>query len=155
MSWLPALAAGLDQKDYFQVLITLDGGRISIAALAVGLARLVVDLGEPSLSIAGLVIAGFAIGGLFYTLTVSRFLPRLGVKGMMISGATLVGLQLAAVGFGPRTATFASARRSRTRWSRSARRASSRWRKRATSWITRGMSCRGTNCPENSSENPM
>ena len=64
-------------------------------------AQFLVDLGEPSLSIAGLVIAGFAIGGLFYTLTISRFLPRLGVKGMMISGATLVGLQLAAVGFGP------------------------------------------------------
>jgi predicted MFS family arabinose efflux permease len=65
------------------------------------IAQFLVDLGEPSLSIAGLVIAGFAIGGLFYTLTVSRFLPRLGVRGMMISGATLVGLQLAAVGFGP------------------------------------------------------
>jgi len=64
-------------------------------------AQFLVDLGQPSLSIAGLVIAGFAIGGLFYTLTVSRFLPKLGVKGMMISGATLVGLQLAAVGFGP------------------------------------------------------
>ena len=65
------------------------------------IAQFLVDLGQPSLSIAGLVIAGFAIGGLVYTLTVSRFLPRLGVKGMMICGATLVGLQLAAVGFGP------------------------------------------------------
>jgi predicted MFS family arabinose efflux permease len=64
------------------------------------IAQFLVDLGQPSLSIAGLVIGGFAIGGLVYTLTVSRFLPRLGVKGMMISGATLVGLQLAAVGFG-------------------------------------------------------
>jgi predicted MFS family arabinose efflux permease len=59
------------------------------------------ELGETRLSIAGIVIAGFAVGGLFYTLTVSRFLPRLGVKGMMIAGATLVGLQLAAVAFGP------------------------------------------------------
>ena len=65
------------------------------------IAAFLADLGEPSLSIAGLVIAGFAIGGLFYTLTVSRFLPRLGVKGMMISGATLVGLQLAVVALGP------------------------------------------------------
>jgi predicted MFS family arabinose efflux permease len=65
------------------------------------IAQFLADLGEPSLSIAGLVIAGFAIGGLFYTFTVSRFLPRLGMKGMMISGATLVGLQLVAVGFGP------------------------------------------------------
>src|SRR3954469_16747365 len=65
------------------------------------IAQFLADLGQPSLSIAVLVIAGFAIGGLFYTLTVSRFLPRLGVRGMMICGAALVGLQLVAVGFGP------------------------------------------------------
>ena len=66
------------------------------------IAAFLFELGETSLSIAGIVIAGFAVGGLFYTMTVSRFLPRLGVKGMMISGATLVGLQLVAVAFGPR-----------------------------------------------------
>jgi predicted MFS family arabinose efflux permease len=65
------------------------------------IASFLFDLGETSLSIAGIVIAGFAIGGLFYTMTVSRFLPRLGVRGMMISGATLVGLQLIATAFGP------------------------------------------------------
>jgi len=65
------------------------------------LAAFLVELGETSLSIAGIVIAGFAVGGLFYTMTVSRFLPRLGVKGMMIAGATLVALQLAAIAFGP------------------------------------------------------
>ncbi|MFZ2156256.1 MAG: MFS transporter [Bradyrhizobium sp.] len=59
------------------------------------------DLGETSLSIAGIVIAGFAVGGLFYTMSVSRFLPRLGVRGMMIAGAAMVGLQLAVVAFGP------------------------------------------------------
>ena len=59
------------------------------------------ELGVTSLSISGLVIAGFAVGGLFYTLSISRFLPLLGVKGMMISGATLVGLQLAVVALGP------------------------------------------------------
>src|SRR6201999_1355254 len=59
------------------------------------------DLGETSLSIAGIVIAGFAVGGLFYTMTVSRFLPWLGVKNMMISGASLVALQLAATALGP------------------------------------------------------
>jgi len=46
----------------------------------------------------GIVIAGFAVGLLFYTLTVSRVPASLGVNGMMITGATLVGLQLAAVG---------------------------------------------------------
>jgi len=65
------------------------------------IASFLFDLGQTSLSIAGIVIAGFAIGGLFYTMTVSRFLPRLGVRGMMIVGASMVGLQLVAVSFGP------------------------------------------------------
>ena len=65
------------------------------------LASFLFELGETSLSIAGIVIAGFAVGGLFYTLTVSRFLPQLGVKGMMIAGASLVALQLAVIAFGP------------------------------------------------------
>jgi predicted MFS family arabinose efflux permease len=65
------------------------------------LAAFLFELGETRLSIAGVVIAGFAVGGLFYTLTVSRFLPRLGVKGMMIAGASLVALQLGVIGFGP------------------------------------------------------
>jgi predicted MFS family arabinose efflux permease len=65
------------------------------------IASFLFDLGQTSLSIAGIVIAGFAVGGLFYTMTVSRLLPRLGVNGMMIAGASLVGLQLAAVAFGP------------------------------------------------------
>ncbi|MEK9281347.1 MULTISPECIES: MFS transporter [unclassified Bradyrhizobium] len=66
------------------------------------IASFLFDLGQTSLSIAGIVIAGFAVGGLFYTLTVSRLLPRLGVKGMMIAGMTLVASQLVAVAFGPR-----------------------------------------------------
>jgi predicted MFS family arabinose efflux permease len=65
------------------------------------IASFLFELGETSLSIAGIVIAGFAVGGLFYTMTVSRFLPRLGVNGMMITGASLVGLQLAVIAFGP------------------------------------------------------
>jgi predicted MFS family arabinose efflux permease len=65
------------------------------------IASFLFELGETSLSIAGIVIAGFAVGGLFYTMSVSRFLPRLGVNGMMIAGGTLVGLQLAVIAFGP------------------------------------------------------
>jgi predicted MFS family arabinose efflux permease len=59
------------------------------------------QLGEVRLSISGIVIAGFAVGGLFYTMTVARFLPRLGMRGMMIVGAALVALQLVAIAFGP------------------------------------------------------
>ena len=60
------------------------------------------EQGVTSLSIGGLVIAGFAVGGLFYTLTVSRMLPLIGVNRMMIAGATLMASQLAVIAFGPR-----------------------------------------------------
>jgi len=60
------------------------------------------EQGVTSLSIGGLVIAGFAVGGLFYTLTVSRLLPLLGVNRMMIAGTVLMAVQLAIVAFGPR-----------------------------------------------------
>ena len=65
------------------------------------IASFLFDLGQTSLSIAGIVIAGFAIGGLFYTMTVSRLLPKIGVNGMIIGGAALVGVQLMAVALGP------------------------------------------------------
>jgi predicted MFS family arabinose efflux permease len=65
------------------------------------IAAFLFELGETKLSIAGIVIAGFAVGGLFYTLTISRFLPRIGVKGMMLAGAIMVALQLVAVAMGP------------------------------------------------------
>jgi predicted MFS family arabinose efflux permease len=59
------------------------------------------ERGVTSLSIAGLVLACFAFGGLFYAGTVSRMLPRIGVNGMMISGGIVIALQLAVVAFGP------------------------------------------------------
>jgi predicted MFS family arabinose efflux permease len=58
------------------------------------------ELGETRLSIAGIVIAGFAIGGLFYTMSVARLLPWLGVRGLMIGGGALMALQLIVLGFG-------------------------------------------------------
>ncbi len=60
------------------------------------------ELGETRSSIAGWVISGFAVGGLIYTLMVSRLLPWLGVRGLMITGAALMASQLAIIGFGPR-----------------------------------------------------
>lgn len=58
------------------------------------------ELGETRLSIAGVVIGGFAVGGLIYTMAVERMLPWLGMRGLMIGGAALVGLQLVFLGFG-------------------------------------------------------
>jgi predicted MFS family arabinose efflux permease len=98
-------------KHGYRTILTNPNARICYSAVFIegccvlGLfpfvASFLFDLGETSLSIAGIVIAGFAVGGLFYTMTVSRFLPRLGVRGMMIAGATLVGIQLVAVAFSP------------------------------------------------------
>jgi predicted MFS family arabinose efflux permease len=65
------------------------------------LAAFLFDIGQTSLTVAGIVIAGFAVGGLFYTMSVSRLLPLLGVNGMMMTGGALVGLQLAVTAFGP------------------------------------------------------
>jgi predicted MFS family arabinose efflux permease len=98
-------------KSGYRTIFTNPNARICYSAVFVEgccvlglfpfIASFLFDLGETSLSVAGIVIAGFAIGGLFYTATVSRFLPRLGMKGMMIAGAMLVGLQLIATAFGP------------------------------------------------------
>jgi predicted MFS family arabinose efflux permease len=60
------------------------------------------ELGERRSSIPGVVIAAFAVGGLLYTMSVSRLLPRIGVRGLMIGGSVAVGLQIAATAFGPR-----------------------------------------------------
>jgi predicted MFS family arabinose efflux permease len=64
-------------------------------------AAFLVELGEPRLSIAGLVIAGFAVGGLVYTSSVSRLLPLIGEKGLMIGGGVLIASQLVVIAFGP------------------------------------------------------
>jgi predicted MFS family arabinose efflux permease len=65
------------------------------------IAAFLFERGVTSLSIAGMVLACFACGGLFYAATVSRMLPRIGVNGMMISGGMVIGLQLAVMAFGP------------------------------------------------------
>jgi len=120
-----AVAAGFRGKDLqhpprtnlaalrhgYRTIFTNPNARICYAAVFIEgccvlglfpfIAAFLFELGETSLSIAGIVIAGFAVGGLFYTLTVSRLLPRIGVKGLMLSGASLVALQLVAVAMGP------------------------------------------------------
>ena len=60
------------------------------------------ELGETRASIPGVVIAAFAVGGLFYTLSVSRMLPRFGVRGLMVGGAVVMALQFIVIALGPR-----------------------------------------------------
>ena len=64
-------------------------------------AAFLAELGEPRLSIAGLVMAGFPLGGLVYTSTVSRLLPRIGEKGLLIGGGALMASQLVVIALGP------------------------------------------------------
>jgi predicted MFS family arabinose efflux permease len=75
-------------------------------ALVLGLfsfvAAFLFELGETRASIPGVVIAAFAVGGLLYTMTVSRLLPKFGVKSLMIGGAAVVALQFVIVAYGPR-----------------------------------------------------
>lgn len=58
------------------------------------------ELGETRLSIAGTIIAGFAVGGLLYTVCIGWLLPWLGMRRLMVSGAALAGLQLILLGLG-------------------------------------------------------
>ncbi len=60
------------------------------------------ELGETRASIPGAVIAAFAVGGLAYTMSVSRLLPRFGVNGLMVGGAAVMALQLVIIAIGPR-----------------------------------------------------
>jgi predicted MFS family arabinose efflux permease len=57
-------------------------------------AGLLAERGEPRASIAGLVIAGFGVGGIFYASSVAMLLGRLGERGLMLGGGTLMGCSL-------------------------------------------------------------
>jgi predicted MFS family arabinose efflux permease len=60
-------------------------------------ALLLRERGEPRAMIAGVVMAGFALGGVIYSLSVSRLLPRLGERGLILTGAGFMGAALLAV----------------------------------------------------------
>jgi len=58
------------------------------------IATMLRQAGEPRASIAGIVIAGFGVGGALYGLSVSRMLPILGETRMMRLGGAAMGLTL-------------------------------------------------------------
>jgi DHA1 family inner membrane transport protein len=58
------------------------------------MALLLQAIGETRASIAGLVVAGFAIGGLIYALTVGRLVARFGQRRLMMMGGTTAALAL-------------------------------------------------------------
>jgi predicted MFS family arabinose efflux permease len=61
------------------------------------MATLLHQAGETRASIAGVVIAGFGVGGALYGVLVSRLLRLFGETGMMRIGGTLMGLCLAVI----------------------------------------------------------
>jgi predicted MFS family arabinose efflux permease len=60
-------------------------------------ALLLRENGEPRAMIAGVVIAGFALGGVIYSASVSRLLPRIGERGLILTGAGFMGFAMLAV----------------------------------------------------------
>lgn len=61
------------------------------------IATMMHDAGETRASIAGIVIAGFGVGGALYGVTVSRLLPALGERGMMRLGGAAMGFCLVVI----------------------------------------------------------
>jgi predicted MFS family arabinose efflux permease len=61
------------------------------------IATMLLEAGEPRASIAGIVIAGFGIGGALYGVTVPRLLPLLGETRMMRLGGATLGFCLAVI----------------------------------------------------------
>ena len=99
------------------------------------------ELGETRLSIAGIVIAGFALGGLLYTASVTRLLPAIGVRGLMIGGGLMLMVAfLARRCSASSLSCSASACRGRRRW-----RASSSWAS-ASTCCTAACRCSPANC---------
>jgi predicted MFS family arabinose efflux permease len=57
--------------------------------------------GENRATIAGIVIGGFGVGGMLYSLAISRLLPLVGQPRLMIVGGTGMGLGVMAMSFHP------------------------------------------------------
>jgi predicted MFS family arabinose efflux permease len=64
-------------------------------------APLLHQIGEQRATIAGLVIAGFGIGGILYSLVIPWLLPKLGQSRLMFTGGLLMGLGLIVLAFLP------------------------------------------------------
>ena len=62
-------------------------------------AILLIASGEARASIAGIVIAGFWIGGALYTMTVGNLLEMFGQRAVMLAGGCIAGLALATIAF--------------------------------------------------------
>jgi MFS transporter, DHA1 family, inner membrane transport protein len=74
---------------------------VAVFGLFPFVALLLMAAGEPRASIAGLVIAGFSIGGVLYSLAVTRLTRRWRPRDLMIGGGMIALGALATVAFDP------------------------------------------------------
>jgi predicted MFS family arabinose efflux permease len=74
---------------------------IAVFGLFPFVALLLVMAGEPRASIAGLVIAGFSIGGVIYSLAVTPLTRRWRPRQLMIGGGVVAAIAFAIVAFDP------------------------------------------------------
>lgn len=74
---------------------------IAIFGLFPYIAVLLKNAGEPRAAIAGIVIAGFSVGGLVYSMTVSGFMRRLTQPQMMLAGAAMAASGILVVAMNP------------------------------------------------------
>jgi predicted MFS family arabinose efflux permease len=73
---------------------------VAIFGLFPYVALLLLARGEPRASIAGLVLGGFALGGVVYALMVRILLGRFGARRLMLGGAGIAAVALLGVAFG-------------------------------------------------------
>lgn len=74
---------------------------VAVFGLFPYIAVLLKNAGEPRAAIAGLVIAGFSVGGLVYSMTVSGFMRRLKQPQMMLTGSGMAAFGFLIVAFDP------------------------------------------------------
>ncbi len=74
---------------------------IFVMGLFAYVAVMLLAAGEPRASIAGLVIASFAVGGIVYSISIGALLRLLGQKWVMIAGGLFMAFGVAGLAFAP------------------------------------------------------
>ncbi len=80
--------------------VALLEGATAFGAMAIWATHLHARLGL-SLSAAGATVAMFGLGGVLYMATARRLIPRLGERGLVLAGATLLASGACGIGFAP------------------------------------------------------
>jgi predicted MFS family arabinose efflux permease len=97
----------LRYRDIFRIptaricYLTVLSEGIFVMGLFAYVAVLLLQAGEPRASIAGLVIASFAVGGMIYSFSIGILLRLLGQKWVMIGGGFCMAFGIAALAFAP------------------------------------------------------